>query len=412
MYALLEQLTLQAAFPLAVLCETLEVSRAGYYAWQSESQSAQEQRDRELTPLVCDIFWKHKRRYGARRIAVELGALGQPCGVDRVAKLLKIQGLRAIQPQSYKPKTTNSQHTLGYSPNLLLKMPPPTNLNRVWVADITYIPLQSGFAFLALVLDRCSRRVVGWSLADHMTETLVLDALQHAISDRQPGAQPGSPLLRQTSYGLLQSMRRIAIKPRSSTLDHVCRSEGVDKQQVSLRIESIPPYRQLTAKATELENEGLSDLAIAAALTVGIDTVRAALGKPLPPSKVKPRPKRKRANAGGKRRIAVYKQISPAVVRLRDEEQKTFAAISKTLGVAKATAVRAYDAGRPDLIQAAVDNGEPPRRSSRSRMGRKKLELLQAMLAAKAKTKDIVAKVGCSRNTVARARRAYDRLIA
>ncbi len=67
-------------------------------------------------PLVCDIFWKHKRRYGARRIAVELGALGHPCGVDRVAKLLKMQGLRAIQPQSYKPRTTNSKHTLGYSP--------------------------------------------------------------------------------------------------------------------------------------------------------------------------------------------------------------------------------------------------------------------------------------------------------
>jgi transposase InsO family protein len=137
-------------------------------------------------PLVCDIFWKHKRRYGARRIAVELGAQGQPCGVDRVAKLLKIQGLRAIQPQSYKPKTTNSQHTLGYSPNLLLKMSLPKSLHRVWVADITYIPLQSCFAFLALVLDLCSRRVVGWSLADHMTEPLVLDALQHAISDRQP----------------------------------------------------------------------------------------------------------------------------------------------------------------------------------------------------------------------------------
>jgi transposase InsO family protein len=187
MYALLEQLTLQGSFPLASLCETLEVSRAGYYAWRSESQSTQEQRDRELMPLVCDIFWKHKRRYGARRIAVELGAQGQPCGVDRVAKLLKIQGLRAIQPQSYKPKTTDSRHTLGFSPNLLMRSPLPTALNRVWVADITYIPLQGGcFAYLALVLDLCSRRVVGWSLAEHMTETLVLDALQHAISDRQP----------------------------------------------------------------------------------------------------------------------------------------------------------------------------------------------------------------------------------
>lgn len=147
MYALLEQLTLQAAFPLAALCETLEVSRAGYYAWRSEAQSAQEKRDRELTPLVCDIFWKNKRRYGARRIAVELGAMGQPCGVDRVAKLLKIQGLRAIQPQSYKPKTTNSQHTLGYSPNLLLRMPPPTSLNRVWVVISPTSPFKAALPF-------------------------------------------------------------------------------------------------------------------------------------------------------------------------------------------------------------------------------------------------------------------------
>jgi putative transposase len=190
MYAVIEQLTLHGSFPLASLCDTLEVSRAGYYAWRSESQSTQQQRDRELMPLVCDIFWKHKRRYGARRIAVELGAQGQPCGVDRVAKLLKIQGLRAIQPQSYKPKTTDSRHTLGFSPNLLMRAPPPAALHRVWVADITYIPLRGGsFAYLALVLDLCSRRVVGWSLADHMTETLVLDALQHAISARQPPSE-------------------------------------------------------------------------------------------------------------------------------------------------------------------------------------------------------------------------------
>ena len=187
MYAVIEQLTLQDSYPLASLCETLEVSRAGYYAWRSEAQSTQQQRERELMPLVCDIFWKHKRRYGARRIAFELGAMGHPCGVDRVAKLLKMQGLKAIQPQSYKPQTTNSKHTLGYSPNLLLRTPPPTAINRIWVADITYIPLKGGsFAYLASVLDLCSRRVVGWSLAEHMTEDLVIDALQHAISFRQP----------------------------------------------------------------------------------------------------------------------------------------------------------------------------------------------------------------------------------
>jgi len=169
------------------VCEALQVSRAGYDAWQSEAESAREQRDHKLMPLIRHIFWQHKRRYGARRIAVELQAQGRPCGVDRVAKLLKNQGLQAIQPQSFKPQTTDSRHALGYSPNLLQRSSPPAQLNRVWVADITYIPLkETAFAYLALVLDLCSRRVVGWSLAEQMTETLVLDTLQHAIRARQP----------------------------------------------------------------------------------------------------------------------------------------------------------------------------------------------------------------------------------
>ena len=172
---------------MTAVCDTLDVSRAGYYAWFDAVETAREQRDRELMPIVRRVFWQHKRRYGARRIALELAALGEPCGVDRVAKLLKIQGLQAIQPQSFKPKTTDSDHTLGYSPNLLLRTPPPVELNRVWVADITYIPLkEKTFAYLALALDLCSRRVIGWSLAEHMTEMLVVDVLHQAIRARQP----------------------------------------------------------------------------------------------------------------------------------------------------------------------------------------------------------------------------------
>jgi transposase InsO family protein len=86
-----EQLTLLGLFPLAAVCEVLEVSRAGFYTWLTETESLQQQRDRELMPLICDIFWKHKRRYGARRIACELAAQGTRCGVERVAKLLKTQ---------------------------------------------------------------------------------------------------------------------------------------------------------------------------------------------------------------------------------------------------------------------------------------------------------------------------------
>ncbi len=177
----------QEDWPVALLCETLCVSRSAYYAWHQAEPCARERADQQLKPLVCSVFREHKRRYGARRIAVELQAAGQPCGVDRVAKLLKMQGLKAIQPKSFKPKTTDSRHTLGYSQNLLLAAPPPDRVNRVWVADITYIPLRKGsFAYLALLMDLFSRRVVGWRLAEQMSEELVLDALQHAIRSRQP----------------------------------------------------------------------------------------------------------------------------------------------------------------------------------------------------------------------------------
>jgi transposase InsO family protein len=172
---------------VVAVCDTLLVSRAGYYAWQADQETAREERERELMPLVHDLFWKHKRRYGARRIAVELVAMGEPCGVDRVAKLLKMQGLKAIQPKSFQPKTTDSRHTLGYSPNLLASAPPPEAVDRIWVADIIYIPLGNGrFGYLALLMDLFSRRVLGWCLAAHMTEELILDSLHQAIRSRQP----------------------------------------------------------------------------------------------------------------------------------------------------------------------------------------------------------------------------------
>ncbi len=138
-------------------------------------------------PHIADIFWMHKRRYGARRIAVELGAMGKACGVDRVARLMKTLDLKAIQPKSFKPKTTDSRHSLGYSPNLLQSAPPPQDINQIWVGDITYVPLRNGVtAYLALLMDLFSRRIVGWELAPHMTEELVLSVLRQAIRNRQP----------------------------------------------------------------------------------------------------------------------------------------------------------------------------------------------------------------------------------
>ncbi len=128
-------------FPLAVVCQVLGVNRAGYYAQAQGGAGPRQQEDTRLRPLVQQVFWEHKRRYGARRIAKELAARGHVCGPGRVGRLLKELGLQAIQPRSFRPRTTQSRYPLGYSPNLLLGTPPPSRINEVWVGDITFIPL-------------------------------------------------------------------------------------------------------------------------------------------------------------------------------------------------------------------------------------------------------------------------------
>lgn len=192
-YAGIDQLVITEQFRAAKVCDLLEVSRSGFYAWRSGQESRREMRDRELIPRIRAVFWHHRRRYGARRIAVELASEGIACGVARVARLLKSQGFRAIQPKSYTPRTTESRHRLGYNQNLLVKRGAPTGVNEVWVGDITYIPLvaRSGsgrFGYLALLMDLWSRRIVGWDYGSSMDEDLVLGALQRAIRDRQPAA--------------------------------------------------------------------------------------------------------------------------------------------------------------------------------------------------------------------------------
>ena len=186
-YAAVEALAGEAAFPTATICDVLAVSRSAYYAWLDGEPSLRDRETASLTEPIRGIFWRHRRRYGARRIAKELADRGRVCSPQRVAKVLKTQGLRAIQPKSFVPKTTDSRHGLGYSPNLLLDAPDPTRVDELWVGDITYLPLRrGGFCYLAALMDRFSRDLVGWSVAASMTEALPLAALKQAIRVRQP----------------------------------------------------------------------------------------------------------------------------------------------------------------------------------------------------------------------------------
>jgi len=138
--------------------------------------------DAALAQAVTAAFIRHSRRYGSRRLRAELKAEGFTIGRHRMRRLMKEQGLKAIQPRSFVPRTTDSRHSLGYAPNLLLEMKlPPTKASEVLVGDITYLPLQArGFAYLATWTDLFSRLVVGWEVLEHMQEALIITAFEKA----------------------------------------------------------------------------------------------------------------------------------------------------------------------------------------------------------------------------------------
>ena len=186
-YAAVEAIVQEGHGNVAAVCRYLGVNLTSFYAWQTAEPTVLEERDAQLAPLVRVIFKRHRRRYGARRIAEDLKEMGHHCDRRKVSNVMKTLKLKAIQPKSFVPKTTDSRHRLGYSPNLLLDADAPTTINQVWIGDITYIPLTDGtFCYMAMLMDLFSRRIVGWHLDDNMTEQIVLKALRSAIKERQP----------------------------------------------------------------------------------------------------------------------------------------------------------------------------------------------------------------------------------
>jgi len=169
-----------------LLCETLEVSTAGYYAWRQRPTSSQEQRRTALVVEIRAIHAETKARYGSPRVHAELAARGQDCCVNTVAKLMHDHDIRAKTARKFRC-TTDSNHHLPVAENVLDRQFNPSEANEVWVADITYIPTREGWLYLAVVEDLYSRRVVGWSIADHLESRLVVDALELAVQRRLPG---------------------------------------------------------------------------------------------------------------------------------------------------------------------------------------------------------------------------------
>ena len=174
----------QAEFPIATMCRLLSVSPSGYYAWTKRQPS---RRARTDAALVAEIRAAHEAShgtYGAPRIHVDLAAKGIRVGRKRVARLMSAAGLAGVSRRKFVHTTVKGSGR--QAPDLVDRHFTAERPNLLWVADITYIPTWAGFLYLAVVLDACSRRIVGWSMATTLATQLVLDALNMALAVRRP----------------------------------------------------------------------------------------------------------------------------------------------------------------------------------------------------------------------------------
>lgn len=174
-------------YPVRLMCRVLGVSRSGYYAWLRRPESRRGREDRQLTMRIRTIYHETRQSYGSPRIHRELRRQGIRCARKRVARLMRQEGLRARSRRKFKA-TTDSKHTHPVAPNGLNRQFDVSELDAVWLADITYIPTDEGWLYLAALMDLASRRIVGWSMSDRITSGLTLQALEMAVQLRQPAA--------------------------------------------------------------------------------------------------------------------------------------------------------------------------------------------------------------------------------
>ncbi len=184
-YEFVEQL--KASHPVIRPCRVLGVSPSGYWVWHKREPSLRTTTNATLQQRIVAIHTASRATYGAPRIHAELQAQGVRCSRKRVARLMRRAGVAGCHRRRFK--TTRRDPAQPSAPDLVERTFVASAPNQVWVADLTYVPTRQGFLFLAVVLDACSRRIVGWSMAAHLRAELVLAALNMALQHRRP--RPG-----------------------------------------------------------------------------------------------------------------------------------------------------------------------------------------------------------------------------
>ena len=169
----------RAHYPVRLLFQLAEVPASGYYALQQSQHQCIAPGELAWETALVKVFGVHNRGYGTHRLRAELRRKGYRVGQQRLRTAMRRRGLHALQPKAFTPRTTDSTHGLRCAPNRLLDQPKPTQANRVWISDITYLPLANGdWIYLCAFQDMASKHVVGWQVGATIAEELVTKALQ------------------------------------------------------------------------------------------------------------------------------------------------------------------------------------------------------------------------------------------
>lgn len=168
------------------MCKVLEVSRSGFYKWLKAEPSPSERKRAYIHERILYHFHDNEQRYGSPKITVKLHEEGITISERTVTNYMQSLGLRSCVSRKYKVQTTDSKHDKPIAPNVLNQNFSVDQPNKVWVADITYIPCREGRMYLASILDLCTKEIVGWNIADRMSTDLVIEALEAAYAAKKP----------------------------------------------------------------------------------------------------------------------------------------------------------------------------------------------------------------------------------
>ena len=171
---------------IRMLCAVLDVSPSGYYRFRQHRPSPRQRHDQALAEKIVVFHQASRGTYGVPRIVEDLREEGTRTSKRRCARLMRAQGLRGRKKHSRKPRTTDSRHSRPIAPNLVAKRPAPNGPNQCWLTDITYVQTAEGWLYLAAILDKWSRRIVGWACGPTLHASLVLAALEDALKRRRP----------------------------------------------------------------------------------------------------------------------------------------------------------------------------------------------------------------------------------